>query len=59
MLEVVVPQGISMPGICQKGDVGEKLSAEDGSKLPESNDTTWMFRTAYERDAGSNVLLNS
>ncbi len=48
-----------MPGICQKGDVGEKLSSEDGSKLPESNDTTWMVRTAYERDAGSNVLLNS
>lgn len=59
MLEVGVPQGISMPGICQKGDVGEGLSPEDISKLPESNDTAWMVRIAYERDAGSNVLLNS
>lgn len=48
-----------MPGICQKGDVGEGLSPEDISKLPESNDTAWMVRIAYERDAGSNVLLNS
>lgn len=59
MLEVGVSQGSSVPGICQKNDVGGKLLSEDDLKPPESNEVTGMVCSAYECDAGSNVLINS
>ena len=58
MLEVGVSQGSSVPEICQN-DVGGKLSSEDESFPPTSNEVAGMVCSAYERDAGSNVLINS